>query len=214
MGAAAPGAGLYGTARLWHDPGRERGWGGTRDRWIMVLDAKRSVLIVVDMQERLAPAMHGLEPVLRNAGILMQAAARLAVPVVVTEQYPQGLGRTVEPVAGLAPPGSVVEKVEFSAALNDAFNRRLAELDRPVAVVCGIEAHVCVLQTALDLAGRGVTTAVVRDACTSRVPLSAETAYARAARHGIEIVTTEMVVFEWLRRADSPLFRELSRMIK
>lgn len=180
----------------------------------MVLEAGRSVLIVVDMQERLAPAMHGLEPVLHNAGVLMQAAARLGVPVVVTEQYPKGLGHTVAPLAALTPPGAVVEKAEFSAALNDAFNRRLAGLGRPDAVICGIEAHVCVLQTALDLAGRGIPTTVVRDAATSRTMLSAETAFARAARHGVEIATTEMVVFEWLRRADSPAFRELSRLIK
>ncbi len=180
----------------------------------MLLDADHSVLIVVDVQERLFPVMHEGTRFLRNTEILMQAAARLGVPMIVTEQYPQGIGRTIEPVAALAPAGSVVEKITFSATGSDAFERRLAELDRDEPVICGIEAHVCVLQTALGLSGRGSKTWMVRDATTSRRPESARAAHERAAEAGIRLVTTEMVVFEWLRRAGTPQFRELLALIR
>ena len=180
----------------------------------MLLDADRSVLIVVDVQERLFPAMHEGSRFLRNTEILMQAAARLGVPMIVTEQYPQGIGRTIAPVATLAPPDSVVEKITFSATGSDAFERRLAELGRDEPVMCGIEAHVCVLQTALGLRERGSKTWIVRDATTSRRPESALAAHDRAAEADIRLVTTEMVVFEWLRRAGTPVFRELLALIK
>lgn len=178
------------------------------------LRADDSVLVVIDVQERLAPAIHGREAVVENVRTLLRAAERLGIPVLVTEQYPRGLGPTVEPVASLTRPEQVVEKVEFSAAANPAFAGRLASLGRRTTVLCGMEAHVCVLQTAMDLAAGGMTVAMVRDAASSRVPASAEAAYARAAADGVAIVTTEMAVFEWLFKAGTPEFREVSRLIK
>ncbi len=180
----------------------------------MLLDAARSTLLVVDIQERLAPAIHGIDDVVANSARLIRAARRLAVPVVASEQYPRGLGHFVPPIAELLPDGAVVDKVEFSAAANPGVTDHLARAGRPEVVVCGIEAHVCVLQTALDLAQRGVPVTVVRDACSSRRPESAAAAWDRLGRHGIELVTTEMVLFEWMRRADSPEFREISKLIK
>ena len=180
----------------------------------MLLDCERSVLIVIDVQERLAPAMHDLPRFLRNTEILMRAAARLQVPMIVTEQYPKGLGRTVEAIAALAPPEAVVEKISFSAAGSDGFERRFSELGRDEPVICGIEAHVCVLQTALRLRERGPKTWMVRDATTSRQPDSANAAYERSAAAGVDLITTEMAVFEWLRQAGTPLFREVSALIK
>ncbi len=180
----------------------------------MLLSAERSVLIVIDVQERLAPAMHGLQAFLRNTEILMRAAARLAVPVIITEQYPKGLGRTVESISALAAPDAVVEKITFSAVDSDDFRQRLDVADRPEPVICGIEAHVCVLQTALGLRDRGRRVWLVRDATASRRPDSVAAAMERAARFGMQPVTTEMVVFEWLRQAGTPEFRELSALIK
>ena len=180
----------------------------------MLMEAERSVLVVIDVQGRLAPAMQDPAPLLRNLAILMQAASTLEIPVVVTEQYPRGLGSTLPDLAALAPADAIVEKIEFSAARNDAFNRRLATLGRSDPIVCGIEAHVCVLQTALDLNERGMNTWLVTDATASRSPANAAAAHARAGRQGVGLVTTEMAVFEWLRRADTPLFRKLSALIK
>ncbi len=112
-------------------------------------------------------------------------------------------------MASLAPVGAVIEKIEFSAVGNADFNRRLADFDRSEMVICGIEAQVCVLRTALDFAARGVDRSLGRDAATSRRPESAA-AFDRAARNGVELVTTEMVDFEWMRRANTPAFRQLS----
>jgi len=180
----------------------------------MLLDAARSALLVVDLQERLAPAIDGIDQVLANAARVIRAARRLDVPIVCSEQYPKGLGHTVPPIAELLPEGAIVDKVEFSAAANAAVSGRLAATGRPEVLICGIEAHVCVLQSAMQLAEGGVPVTVVRDACSSRRPESAAAAWDRLARHGVELVTSEMVLFEWMRRADSPEFRELSKLIK
>jgi len=150
----------------------------------------------------------------RNLTILLKAAARLAVPVLASEQYPKGLGHTVPALADLLPDGAVVEKVSFSCLGDDEPKSRIAALKRPQAVVCGIETHVCVLQTAIDLAGAGYQVFVPRDATGSRAPLSVETAATRLARAGVEVVTTEMVVFEWMARAATPEFREVSKLIR
>ena len=120
----------------------------------------------------------------------------------------------MDSIAARADGATVLDKVEFSAAANPRIMERFLALGRRQAVVCGIEAHVCVLQTALDLIDQGVDVAVVRDACTSRRPESAETAYRRLETEGVTIATTEMVVFEWLGRADSPVFRDVSKLIK
>ena len=125
----------------------------------MLLDAEASFLLVIDVQKRLAPAMDRLSETLRNIEILMRAAARLAVPMVLTEQYPKGLGHTVDAISELATSDAVVEKISFSALGSDAFGRRLAEFGRRDPVICGIEAHVCVLQSALDLQKKGPETA-------------------------------------------------------
>lgn len=180
----------------------------------MLMESGQSVLVVIDVQERLAPAMDGLSDFLRNTELLMRAAAELDVPMIVTEQYPEGLGHTTAAIAALAPADAVVEKISFSAAGCDAFVRRLSALGRRQPVICGIEAHVCVLQTALDLQAQGYQARIVRDATTSRRPESASAAHERAARNRVELVTTEMVIFEWMRRAGTPLFRELIALIK
>ena len=180
----------------------------------MLVDRTDSVLVVIDIQERLAPAITDIDRVIANTTVLLQAARRLEVPILASEQYPRGLGKTVAAVADLTPSGAIVEKIEFSAAANTAFSERLAALERGVPVICGIEAHVCVLQTALDLVASGLHPVVVRDATQSRATASAEAAWQRMQKAGIELVTTEMVVFEWLRQADHPAFRDLSRLIK
>ena len=180
----------------------------------MLLSAEQSLLAVIDLQERLAVAMHGLEPVLDNTAVLIQSADRLGIPVLLTEQYPRGLGSTLPRIGAMVPPERTIEKMEFSAASNGEFQRRLAASGRSQIVVCGTEAHVCVLQTVLGLSGQGYTPVMVRDACTSRRVASLEAACARAAGAGAQVVTTEMVVFEWLRRAGTDEFRALSKLIK
>jgi nicotinamidase-related amidase len=184
----------------------------------MLLSASRSHLVVVDLQERLMPAIHDRERVARNARILLTAAGRLGVPVTVTEQYPSGLGRTVAPVREALPEGArVVEKVHFSGAAEPAVSQVIAaqrEQGRDQLVVCGTEAHVCVLQTALGLRAGHDAVYVVSDAISSRSPHSVEVARSRMSQAGCDLVTTEMVVFEWLERAGTDMFRALSALIK
>ncbi len=180
----------------------------------MLIDRQQSCLLVVDIQARLLPAMAQPQDVVRNAGILLRAARRLDVPMLVSEQYRRGLGTTVPELAAAIPADCVIEKQDFSCLGDAVFAERLRALGRTQAIVAGIEAHVCVLQTALDLAGAGFETFVVADATSSRSEHSRTAALERIRAGGIEVVTTEMVVFEWLKRAGTPEFKELSALIK
>lgn len=180
----------------------------------MLLSSERSVLIVVDVQQRLMPAVHGHERLIHNVGVLLQAAGHLGVPAMASEQYSKGLGRTVDPVRDRLSPDSIIEKIHFSAACEPAFMERLNGYGRDQMVVCGSEAHVCVLQTVLGLRALGHAVHLVADATSSRDPANAEAAIARMRGNGVEIVTTEMVVFEWLHRADIPAFKAVSALIK
>jgi nicotinamidase-related amidase len=180
----------------------------------MLIAADRSVLVIVDVQERLAPAVEGLDRVLARLDLLLLAARETGVPVVMTEQYPAGLGSTLASVREAAVNARIVEKTTFGACAEPHFLETLHAFDRPLAIVCGMEAHVCVLQTALGLAGEGYETILVRDACASRRRTDLETAISRAAASGAVIATTEMVVFEWLGRADTASFRTVLQGIK
>jgi nicotinamidase-related amidase len=177
---------------------------------MLTLDPAAGTLLLIDLQARLMPAIEGGREVIANAKRLRDAAALLGVPLLYTEQNPKGLGATVPEVASNSAP--VVRKMTFDASA--APNFPAAPPDRPQLVVAGCEAHVCVMQTVLALLTEGRDVFVVRDAIGSRRAESKETAIARMERHGAEIVTTEMVVFEWLGTADNPRFREVAALIK
>lgn len=174
-----------------------------------LLAAKNAMLVVIDFQAKLMPAIHDGETVLLNAGRLAEAARLLDVPAVLTEQYPRGLGTTVPELAGVAP---AVAKMSFDACGEPAFLEAVAG-DREL-VVCGCEAHVCVGQTVLTLLEHRRRVVVVADAIGSRAPQSRAIALKRMASHGAEIVTTEMVLFEWLGSAEHPQFRTVSKLIR
>jgi nicotinamidase-related amidase len=184
----------------------------------MLMRAQASQLVVVDLQERLLPAINGSEGVLRNVGRLLAAAGRLSVPVLVTEQYPRGLGPTVSDVARRLPEGArVLEKIAFSGAADPgiaAAAETLRGTGRTQMVICGTEAHVCVLQTALGFRERGYEVFVVADAVSSRSPHSVQAACARLLHAGCGWVTTEMVLFEWMAAAGTDDFRAISALIK
>lgn len=173
----------------------------------------RSVLVVVDAQSRLAPAMARGGGAVDRIVFLLAVARRLEVPIIVSEQYPAGLGRTLDAVAALVPDGATIEKIAFSCCGEPGFQARFAALGRDQVIICGMEAHVCVLQTAMDLRER-VATFVAADAVDSRRDGDREAALARMARAGIDIVTSEMVAYEWLGRAGTDEFRALLELIK
>ena len=180
----------------------------------MLISAQQSVLLVIDIQERLNPAMNAPELVLQNAERLLRGADLLNVPTLISEQYPKGLGHAAEPIASLLPEGSVQEKETFSCMADDDYAARFNGLNKSQAIICGIEAHVCVLQTASDLIDSGKKVFVVADATSSRAAANHMLALERAKTAGAEIVTTEMVLFEWLRRAGTPEFKEISKLVK
>jgi nicotinamidase-related amidase len=171
---------------------------------VPLLSAGSSALLVVDLQERLMPAIAGAADVVENTSRLIQAATRLEVPVTTTEQDPDKLGPTVEPLAALLP-APAVAKSTFAADLS---------FPTTTVVVCGCEAHVCVQSTVLALRESGHDVAVVADAIGSRSPADRDAAVARMRAHGVDVVTTEMVVFEWLGSSRNPAFREVQKLIK
>jgi nicotinamidase-related amidase len=177
----------------------------------VLLSAERAVLLLVDFQQRLMPAIHDGDFVIARAVRLAEAATLLDVPVLATEQYPSGLGPTVGPLAGY--PKSVLAKTSFSAVADPGFTALLPAGTREV-IIAGCEAHVCVLQTALDLAGSRHRVILAADATGSRYPADRAAALERARQHGVEVVTSEMVLFEWLRDARHPRFREVQKLLR
>jgi nicotinamidase-related amidase len=181
----------------------------------MLLEAKKAFLLTIDVQERLLPAMAEPDTVVSKTQILMQAAATLGVPQVSSEQYPRGLGRTVEGLRSNA--SHVFEKLAFSCWREPQIKEQLVALHesgRPQAIVAGIESHVCVLQTCIDMQQAGFGVFAVADAMSSRAENSKQLAIARMQASGVTVINTEMAVFELLQRAGSPDFKTLSALIK
>ena len=174
----------------------------------MLLTAAGTVLLLVDFQQRLVPAIHDGETVVARAVRLAEAAQLLGVPVCATEQYPAGLGPTVAELAGH--PQNVVAKTRFSGVADPTL---LPPTAREV-VVTGVEAHVCVLQTVAELLESEHRVVVVADAVGSRDPADRDAALERMRGHGAEVVTSEMVLFEWLRDSTHPRFREVQKLLR
>lgn len=177
----------------------------------MLMDSARSVLLLVDVQERLVPAVLDHEQVVANCAWLARVAADLGVPVLASEQYPAGLGHTVPALGKYLDGRSLMEKVHFSCASEAGCRERLDDLDRDHVVLAGMEAHVCVLQTALELMDSGRSVFVVAEAVSSRRARSVELALDRMRQAGVWVVNREMVAFEWLRRAGTEQFRSVSK---
>ncbi len=175
-----------------------------------LMQAERSVLVLVDFQARLMPAIADGAAVIANAQKLLAAADLLGVRVVVTEQNPVGIGATVDAL-GVAQ-RTVIAKQTFGACATPAFVEAIGKA--PDVILAGCEAHVCVTQTVMGLLELGKRVFLVRDATGARTAESKETAIGRMAMRGVEIVTTEMVVFEWLQHSDHPQFKAALALIK
>jgi nicotinamidase-related amidase len=175
-----------------------------------IVDAANSLLLVVDFQARLMPAIAGGEAAIGQANRLLAAARLLGIPVAYTEQNPRGLGGTVEALAA-RDDEPVFAKMTFDAWRSAELRDVAGERD---LVVMGCEAHVCVLQTVLGALGSGRRVTVVRDAIGSRREESRTAALERMARHGADLVTTEMVIFEWLGTAEHAAFKPAIALVK
>lgn len=174
-----------------------------------------SELVIIDMQQKLAPAMPQdvMQATVKNCGILAQAATLLGVPTVLTEQYPQGLGETLPEILAHATSSKVIAKTAFSACAEPKFVQQL-QRDKTDVVLAGMEAHICVLQTALDLQKLGKNVFVVEDAVISRDLNNKVNALARLRAAGCVITNTESVLFEWLGDAKHDAFKALSKLIR
>ena len=180
------------------------------------LEPASTLLFVVDVQEKLAAAMPEptLERLVHNTRILLEAARLLGVRVICTEQYPKGLGKTLAPIAEKLP-SPAIEKLDFSALDEPRVAHALVAPSRPRAVVVtGMESHVCVFQTARDLATRGYATYVVDDAVASRREENRIAGLSLAERAGAVRSVTETIVFDWLRRAEGDTFKTISKLLR
>jgi isochorismate hydrolase len=172
-----------------------------------------SRLLIVDVQEKLVPMIANYQRMLGNCRQLIHGAKILEVPVFATEQYPKGLGHTVAPLAELL--GPVPDKQLFSCAEVLDWGLAAEQADnRYQIVVAGIEAHVCVLQTVLDLLAGGFQVFVPADAVSSRSEFDCKIALDRVSTGGAVITTTESVLFEWCERSGTPAFKQISQLIK
>lgn len=177
----------------------------------MLIQREQSAFLLIDVQQRLLPVIEDGERVLAHCDWLLRLAERLEVPVLISEQYPRGLGHTVPQLLERVAPECVMEKIHFSCAAEPACLERIEALQRPQWILAGTEAHVCVLQTALGLHRAGKQVFVVADAVSSRRAADRELALARMRQVGITVVGREMLAYEWLHRAGSEAFRGISR---
>ena len=178
------------------------------------LDRDDAVLLVVDIQERLAVAMAQRERVVANAGHLIAAARLLGVPVLLTEQYPRGLGPTVPELRAALEATTAIEKLTFDCCGEPSFAPALEQTGRATVIVCGMEAHICVLQTVLGLLANGMNVHVAADAVCSRDPENARTALGLLRDAGAVVSCTETVLFQLLGRAGTPEFKAIQARIR
>lgn len=179
-----------------------------------MLDIDSCCLAVVDVQGKLAQLMHGKEALFRNIRILIQAAQILEMPILWCQQVPDALGPTIPEIADLLTEVEPTNKATFSCCGADQFSTRLNELRRNQVLLCGIEAHICVYQTAIDLLARGFHVNIVADAISSRTLENRQIATNRMDSKGVEITSVEMALFELLRTAEHAKFRQVAGLIK
>jgi nicotinamidase-related amidase len=170
--------------------------------------------LVIDIQEKLFPFISGNELLARNSAILIQGLKALQIPMIVTEQYTRGLGLTIQPLQPLLQEYGILEKLTFSCCDDQAFMERLNSLGKKFIVITGIESHVCVLQTAIDLLERNYIPVIVEDCVSSRNLNDKHLAIYRLRKEGAVITTYESVLFELLRYSGSEEFKSISRLVK
>lgn len=179
-----------------------------------MLEIDNTFLLLIDVQDRLYRAMHGKEELLENIRKLIMGIKAFGIPIVMSEQYPEGIGKTIPEVAELLPDIPGIRKLSFSCCSNKECNAAMAATERNQALIAGIEAHVCVYQTAMDLLEGGYDVQVVADAVSSRSPRNRDIGLQKMRDAGVVITSVEIALFELLKTAESGKFRELSKILK
>jgi len=179
-----------------------------------MLSIDTTLLLVIDVQERLFRVMHEKEKLLENLQKLIRGARAMGVPIMVTEQYPAGLGFTIPEIAQLIPDVTPITKFSFSCCGEEAFTPQMKALNRKQVLLTGIETHVCVYQTAVDLAGAGYEVQVVADCVSSRTAFNRDIGLNRMCASGASITSVEIALFELLKVAKGDKFKEISKIVK
>ena len=179
-----------------------------------MLEIDSCSLIIVDVQGKLAQIMYEKELLFKNIQILIKAAKILNIPIVWCQQVPDALGPTIPEIAELLTDIEPINKASFSCCGEEQFNDKLNKLSVEQVLICGIETHICVYQTALDLFRKGFSINVIADAVSSRTLENKTIALERLAHEGCKIICVEMILFELLKTAKHPRFREIARLIK
>lgn len=179
-----------------------------------MLTTETTVLIIIDVQGNLAQAMHEKDALFDNLKKLIQGAHILGVPILVTEQYPKGLGPTIPELAELLPDSQPISKVAFSCCREEQFMQALTALNRRHVVIAGIETHVCVYQTTRDLLDRGYAVEIVADAVSSRTVRNRDIGLARMHNCGAALTSVEMVLYELMKTAGTPTFKDVVKVVK
>ena len=172
--------------------------------------------LLIDVQERLAPHIYEHETLIQRVGILVQGLQQLNVPIMLNEQYPKGLGKTLPPLYDVLEEKNrpVFEKLSFSVCDTAESWKHIASQNRNTVIVFGTETHVCVMQTVLDLLDNGMQPVIIADAVGSRNPYDKKLALRRMRRAGAIVTTTEAILFELCRRSDDPAFKAISALVK
>jgi nicotinamidase-related amidase len=178
------------------------------------LQREATILLIVDVQERLIPAIHEGEQAALSCSLLARAAQILQIPLIITEQYPEKLGATVPEIRGVLHQYQPVSKKQFSSCTAELMDILKSTSERRGILLCGVEAHVCVQQTALDLLANDFDVFVARDAISSRTAANAEIGWQRMMRAGAIPVSVESALFELLQTADHPQFKAIHQLIK
>ncbi len=180
----------------------------------MRIKKENTIGLVVDIQEKLFPVMWGKEKFLKNAQILIKGLNELGISLLITQQYTKGLGETLEEIKTAVPEFEYIEKRDFSCCDEPLVFEKLNLLGTKNVIICGIESHVCVMQTAIDLKEAGMNPVVVMDCVSSRTPESIEMAKERFRFEGIMMSSAESILFELTRSSAVPEFKTISKLIR
>jgi len=179
-----------------------------------MLKQKDCCLVIVDVQGKLAQLMHNKDNLFKNIRILIQSAKILDIPILWCQQVPGALGPTAPEISELLKDDRPINKSSFSCAGCDEFNNKLKELTRKQVMICGIETHVCVYQTAIDLLARDYEVEVIADAVSSRTAENKQIGLNKMAAEGAKISCVETALFELLKTAEHPQFRQIAKLVK
>jgi len=179
-----------------------------------LISKDRAVLVIIDVQERLFPHMAEKERLLRNLEKLIRFADIMKIPILLTEQYSKGLGKTIPEIRKIIPQIQPIEKVEFSCMESGKFKESLTKLGAETLIITGIEAHICIAQTAIEALDAGFKVCVVSDAVSSRSLDDKAISLERLRHHGIAVASTEMLMYELLKKAGTLEFKKALELVK